>query len=274
MPYLKANDISIYYEVQGDGEPLLLLMGLGGGSSMWWQQMALFSSRYRVVSFDSRGVGRTDQPDTVYTMDMLVHDALGVLDGLGMAAAHVYGLSMGGMIAQELALCYPDAVSSLVLGATSCGGIHSAVPPQETVSQLFNLLNLPPAEAARVSAALTFSDSFVENHPDLIREWLIKGAESPPSLQGFKRQTEAIASFDTYERLPQIKVPTLVIAGTGDRILPVENSRILASRIPNAELFLLEGAGHGYVWEAADEANRAVLDFLGRQWSQPSRAST
>ena len=273
MPYLKANDISIYYEVRGDGEPLLLLMGLGGGSSMWWQQMALFSRRYRVVSFDNRGVGRTDQPDTVYTMDMLVHDALGVLDGLGMAAAHVYGLSMGGMIAQELALCYPDAVSSLILGATSCGGIHSAVPPQETVSQLFNLLNLPPAEAARVSAALTFSDSFVENHPDLIREWLIKGSESPPSLQGFKRQTEAIASFDTYERLPQIKVPTLVIAGTGDRILPVENSRILASRIPNAELFLLEGAGHGYVWEAADKANRVVLDFLKRQRSQPSTAS-
>jgi len=272
MPYLKANEINIYYEIHGDGEPLLLLMGLGGGSSMWWQQVAAFSHSYTVVVIDNRGVGRTDKPDTAYTMDMLVLDALGVLNGLGMASVNVYGLSMGGMIAQELALSHPNSVSSMILGATSCGGIHSIAPQRETVRELLNVLNLPPKEVARVSAALTFSNSFIENHPDLVREWIMKGAVSPPSPQGFKRQAEAIASFDSYDRLTQINVPTLVLAGTGDRILPVENSRILASRIPNAELVLFEGAGHGYLWEAADEANQVVLDFLRRHRREPSTA--
>jgi 3-oxoadipate enol-lactonase len=271
MPYLKANDISIYYEVRGDGEPLLLLMGLGGGSSMWWQQMDLFSHWYQVVAFDSRGVGRSDKPDTAYSMDMLAKDALAVVNGLNLAPAKVYGLSMGGMVAQELALNYPDAVSGLVLGATFCGGVHSVTASRETINQLFNLLNLPLDDMVRVLTALTFSDSFAAKHPKVIEEWMAKGAEAPPSPQDFKRQAEATTRFDTYERLPQIKVPTLVIAGTGDRLIPVENSRILASRIPNAELVLLQGAGHGYLWEAAEDANRAVLNFLKRHRRKPLR---
>jgi len=274
MPMKKVGDINMYYEIHGDGEPLLLLMGLGGGSSMWWQQVTAFSHSYRVVTFDSRGVGRTDKPDAAYTMEMLVYDALGLLSSLGMASAHVYGLSMGGMIAQELALRHPNSVVSLVLGATSCGGVHSLPAPQEVINELLNILSLPPQEAARVSAALTFSDSFVDNHPNLIHEWMMKGAASPPSRQGFKKQAEAIASFDTYDRLPQIRIPTLVIAGTLDKILPAENSRILASRIPNAELVLLEGAGHGYLWEAADEADRVVLDFLKRHRKTPASTAT
>jgi pimeloyl-ACP methyl ester carboxylesterase len=269
MPKVRVADINIYYETLGDGEPLVLVMGLGGGSSMWWRQVAFFSPDYQVTVYDSRGVGRTDKPDTPYSMGMLVDDAVGLLERLGVASAHIYGVSMGGMVAQELALRHPKLVSSLILGATTCGGGHAVMPPQETLQELFSIMTLSPDEAVRVSTSVTFSAPFMERHPEKINEWLIKGAESPPSPKGFQRQAEAAAEFDTYDRLQQIGVPTLILAGSADQLIPVENSKILASKIPNAELVLFEGAGHGYLWEAEDEANRAVRDFLRQHSIHP-----
>jgi pimeloyl-ACP methyl ester carboxylesterase len=268
MPKTRVADIDIHYETYGQGEPLVLIMGLGGGSSMWWRQVAFFSPEYQVVTFDSRGVGLTDKPDTPYSMDMLVGDAAGLLERLGIISAHVYGVSMGGMVAQELALRYPNLVSSLILGATTCGGGHAMLPSQQTLQDLFGIMSLPPAEAVKVSTAMTFSATFIERHPEKIHEWLVKGAESPPSPMGFKRQAEALSGFGTYDRLPQIGVPTLILAGTADQLIPSENSRILRSRIPNAKIVLFEGAGHGFLWEAEDEANRVVRDFL-RQHREP-----
>jgi pimeloyl-ACP methyl ester carboxylesterase len=264
MPETKVADISIYYETCGEGDSLVLIMGLGGGSSLWWRQVAFFSPEYQVVTFDSRGVGRSEKPDAPYSMGMLVDDAAGLMEKLGIASAHVYGVSMGGMVAQELALRYPKLVSSLILGATTCGGTHAEMTDQETVQKLFSIMTLSPAEVVRVSTSVTFSAGFIESHRDKVKEWLIKGAESPPSPTGFKRQAEAVAGFETYDRLPQIRVPTLIVAGTADQLIPVENSRLLASRIPGAELVLFEGAGHGYLWEAEEEANRVVFDFLRR----------
>jgi pimeloyl-ACP methyl ester carboxylesterase len=271
MPKVRVADIGIYYETHGDGEPLVLIMGLGGGSSLWWQQVAFFSEEYHVVVYDSRGVGRTDKPDIPYSVDMLVNDAAKLMEGLDIASAHIYGVSMGGMVAQELALRHPKLVSSLILGATTCGGIHAVMPSQETLQKLFSIMILSPDEAVKVSTSVTFSAGFIERHPMKIKEWLIKGAESIPSPMGFKRQAEAAAGFDTHDRLRQISVPTLILAGTADQLIPPENSRILASRIPNAKLVLFEGAGHGYLWEAEEEANRTVWDFLHQHPMQNPR---
>ena len=264
MPIVKVQDIDMYYEVHGEGEPLVMIMGLGGGSSLWWQQVETFSSHYRVVTFDSRGVGATDKPDNPYSMEMMAGDVMGLLEVLEISATHVYGVSMGGMVAQEIALRYPDRVISLILGASSCGGAHAIYPPPGTLDVLFDMQSLPPEEAARVAASLLFSNTFIESNPGRLKELLAKGMESTASPQGFRRQAQATMSFDTFDQLPQIRIPTLVIAGTEDRILPVENSKILASRIPGAELLLLDGVGHGYLWEAVDRANHAVLDFLRR----------
>jgi pimeloyl-ACP methyl ester carboxylesterase len=140
---------------------------------------------------------------------------------------------------------------------------------QQTLQELFGIMSLAPAEAVKVSTAMTFSATFIERHPEKILEWLVKGAESPPSPTGFKRQAEAASGFGTYDRLPQIRVPTLIMAGTDDQIIPAENSRILASRIPNAELVFFEAAGHGYLWESEEEANRTVRDFL-KQHREPT----
>ena len=262
MPKTRVADINIYYELRGDGEPLVLIMGLGGGSSMWWKQVDYFSAGFHVITFDSRGVGRSDKPDTPYSMGMLVDDAAGLMKELGIAPAHVYGVSTGGMVAQELALRHPDLVSTLILGATTCGGPHAVMADQETLQRLFSIMTLSADEAVKVSTSVTFSISFIQRQPEKIKEWVIKGAESPPSRVGFKRQAEAVAGFGTYDRLPQIKVPTLVLAGTADQLIPAENSRILASRIPNAKLVLFDGAGHGYLWEAEEEANGVASDFL------------
>ena len=264
MPETKVADISIYYETCGEGDPLVLIMGLGGGSSLWWKQVDFFAAEFHVITFDSRGVGRSDKPDAPYSMAMLVNDTAGLMERLGIASAHVYGVSMGGMVAQELALRYPKLVSSLMLGATTCGGSHAAMTDQETLQKLLSIMTLSPAEVVRVSTSVTFSASFIKSHREKVKEWLTKGAESPPSPLGFKRQAEAAAGFDTYRRLPQIKVPTLILSGTADQLIPAENSRLLASRIPGAELVLFEGAGHGYLWEVQEEANRTVLDFLRR----------
>jgi pimeloyl-ACP methyl ester carboxylesterase len=271
VPKVRVADINIHYETHGQGEPLVLIMGLGGGSSMWWQQVAFFAPEYQVITYDSRGVGQSDKPDMPYSMRMLVEDAAALLDKLGISSAHVYGVSMGGMVAQELALRYPQVVASLILGATTYGGVHAVTASRETLEMLFSIMTLPAEEVVRVSTSITFSTSFIERHPDKIRQWLAKGAESPPSALGFKRQTDAAVEFDTYERLPQIKVPTLVMAGTCDQLIPPENSRILASRIPKAELVLFEGAGHGYLWEAEEQANQLVRDFLRRYPIEPKR---
>ena len=271
MPKVKVVDINIHYEVYGYGEPLVLVMGLGGGSSMWWQQVAFFSPEYQIITYDSRGVGLTDNPDVPYSIEMLANDAVGLLMSLGISSTHLYGVSMGGMVAQELALRYPGLVASLTLGATTCGGAHMVVASEETLQRLFSIMSMPADEAVKVSTSATFSAAFIERHPEKIREWLIKGAESPPTPLGFKRQAEAATGFDTYDRLTQIAAPTLILAGTRDELIPAENSRILASRIPKAELVLFEGAGHGYLWEAEGQANRVVRDFLRRHpISKPS----
>jgi len=267
MPTVKVNDINMYYESHGEGEPLVLLMGLAGGSSLWERQMEFFSSEYQVITFDYRGVGQSDKPDIPYSAAMLVDDVAGLMQSLGIAPAHVYGLSMGGMIAQELALEYPHVVRTLILGATSCGGAHAVWPSEEMMQILFNLPGLPPREAMKAASSLLFTTESLERNPDLLQQLVTRGAQSPPSPQGFKRHSEAISGFDTYDRLQQVEVPTLVIAGTEDRLLPPDNSRLLASRIPGAELVFLEGSGHGYIWEA-DDADVIVLDFLKRQSGQ------
>jgi len=266
MPTVKVDDINIYYETHGEGEPLVLIMGYGGHSGWWAPQIPVFSQEYRVVAFDNRGAGRSDKPDIPYTMEMMAGDIAGLLDAIGIDVAHVYGVSMGGMIAQEFALRYPDRVTSLILGCTNFGGTHQIIPDAEAMTLLFDLermKQLTPEERARQMLPFVCSQEFIDNNPDIIERFVTIVAEYVTPIHGYQRQGEAIMRHDTYNRLPQIKAPTLVIVGDADRLAPVENSRLLASRIPDAELVILENTGHGFM-ETAEEANNKVLDFLRR----------
>jgi pimeloyl-ACP methyl ester carboxylesterase len=267
MPTAKVGDINIYYEVHGKGEALVLIMGLGGSSVWWFRQVPVFSQQYRVVAFDNRGTGQSDKPDMPYTMEMMAADVAGLLENIGIKTAHVFGVSMGGMIAQHFAIRYPERVSSLILGCTTCGGPHSLMPDAEAMSALSDIEHMQrqtPEERVREMLPFILSQEFINKNERLIEQFIAKVTEYVTPLHGYMRQVEAIMGHDTYERLPEIKVPTLVIAGDADRLVPVENSRLLASRIPRAELVILKKMGHGFWVEAETEANKVVLDFLRR----------
>jgi pimeloyl-ACP methyl ester carboxylesterase len=262
----KVGDINIYYESHGDGEALLLIMGYGLYSGHWANLIPTFSGAYCVISFDNRGTGRSDKPDIPYTIKMMADDARGVLDAVGVDSAHVFGISMGGMIAQEFAINYPDKLRSLILGCTFCGGEKAILPTPEALAFLTNpeMAKLPVEEQARETVPWVWTKEFIDKNPEAVELFVDITSKYPTPPHGFARQAGAIMFHDTYERLPQITAPTLVIVGDADRIIPAENSKILASRIPNAELVVLKNAGHGFFIEAEAESNRAILDFLSR----------
>ena len=268
MPTVTVSDISIYYETHGEGEPLLLVMGYGGNCRWWNTQIPSLSQEYRVVAFDNRGAGRSDKPDVPYTIEMMAADTAGLLEALAIDAAHIYGVSMGGMIAQELTLRHPDKVISLILGCTTPGGPNSILADAETLTFLFDTerrKRLTQEEDARETLPYLFTQEFMDKNPELMDAVVASMLEYDVTpIHGYQRQGEAIMRFNAYDRLTEIKAPTLVIAGTADRLIPVENSRLLASRIPDAELVILEDVGHGFFTEALEEASKAVLAFLGR----------
>ena len=267
MPTARVGDINIYYEIHGDGEPLVLIMGTGGHIGWWFRQVPVYSQEYRLVVFDNRGTGRSDKPDIPYTMEMMAGDIADLLEVIDIDAAHIYGVSMGGMIAQEFALHYPEKVISLILGCANCGVSNSIPPDEEAMTLLFDperMQQLTPEERTTRILPSVYSQDFIDNNPDIIEQFVAKVVEYVAPVHGVQRQLEAEMGFDTYDRLPQIKAPTLVITGDADRMVPVENSTILASKIPNAELVILENIGHGFFIEAEEETNKVILDFLRR----------
>jgi 3-oxoadipate enol-lactonase len=266
MPKAQIGDINIYYESHGDGEPLLLLMGYGQCSALWGPLIHDLSPMYRVISFDNRGTGRSDKPDIPYTMKMMADDAKGLLDAIGIDSAHVFGMSMGGMIAQEFALTYHKKLRSLTLGCTHCGGTNMILPSQEALAFLLGpeMARLPVEERARQTVPWMWTQEFIDNNSRAIEVFIAITVQYPTPVHGYRGQAKAIMAHDTYDRLPQITAPTLVITGDSDRLIPAENSRILVSKIPNAELVILENAGHGFITDARVKSIRIILDFLSR----------
>ena len=269
MPKVTVNDVQLYHEVHGQGEPLVLIMGLGASTHGWDMQIPTFSREFQVVAFDNRGSGRSDKPATPYSMRLFADDTAGLMDTLGIASTHVYGQSMGGLIAQELAFSYPQRVRTLVLGSTSCGGQQAMPALPEHVTLMAYLNTVSAEEAAEKGLPLMYSEEFIaRKHQELIARALAE-AELRPPLDAFVRQVHAAVHHEAYDRLPQIRCPTLIISGSDDKIVPAENSRILAERIPDAELVVLPKAGHGYLVECAEESNAIVLGFLRGHRSGP-----
>jgi 3-oxoadipate enol-lactonase len=266
MPITKVGDVHLYYEDQGQGDVLVLIPGITCDSTYWFRQIPVFSKEYRVIAIDNRGVGRSDKPEIPYTMEMMTADIAGLLDIINIDTAHVFGHSMGGMIAQHFALDYPKRVQTLILGATTCGGPHWI---QGTLAESFqqfldpdHLGKLSPEEILLEALTFEFTLEFIDNNPDLIKQHFTEKTKYPAPPHTSAIQGQAVAGHNTYEHLPEIKVPTLVIAGDADGLISPENSRLLASRIPNAELVVLKNVAHSFHIEAAEEANKIVLGFL------------
>lgn len=253
MPiYQRPDGCRLYYELNGpEGEPpLILLEGLGGDIPGWRRNIPHLASRYRVVAYDFRGNGRSDKPHGKGSMTTFVEDTLGLLDHLEMSSAHVYGQSFGGMVGIEMALSHPKRVRSLVLAATHAGR-HRAAP--------VGARGKVPKD--RPYLAL-YSEAFALEHPEHVAEDILVGSQNPQPLHAGRRQWEAVEAWEAWDRLGEIGVPTLVLHGTEDRLVAVENAHRLAKAIPRARLVLLEGAGHAYHSEQPDGADHAVLSFL------------
>jgi pimeloyl-ACP methyl ester carboxylesterase len=260
MPKVRVGDINIYYEVHGDGEPLVMINGAGGSVDWVRRIIPTYSREYRLVLFDNRGAGQSDKPDKGYTTATMADDLAGLLDEIGIDSAHVRGVSFGGMIAQEFALRHPKRMRSLILNVTSCGGPRSVKPLS---AEMEGIRQLPPREATEALLRWFITGEFIERNPKFFQQLVAFALEHPIDPDCLAKHTDAIKEHDTYDRLPEIMVPTLVLAGDADRVIPVENAQILASRIPNAELVILKSAGHMLI-EAAQEADRITLDFLRR----------
>lgn len=268
MPKTHVNDINIYYEVYGSGEPILLIMGLGGSLLGWQSQIPTLSQHLRVIALDNRGSGRSDMPETDYSMGLFADDAAALLRALNYESAHVFGVSMGGMIAQELALHHPSMVRSLILGATSpC--LVAMPPTREAFEATVKAQDMEPRQAFETTIWSGYSEEYLAaNKEDIWRRAQAETAyASPPEF--WRRQYDAVVKHDTRDRLDAIAAPTLVIGGEDDPLVPVENSRFLADHIPQAELMLFPNARHSFNVELEEEANQAVLDFVRRHSGAP-----
>jgi 3-oxoadipate enol-lactonase len=250
----------LYVEEHGDGEPLLLHQGLGQAMWAWHEQVAVFAERFRVIALDMRGTGRSPTPAGPYGIPELAEDAAEILAG---RRAHVVGLSMGGYVAMTLALARPELVRSLVLIGTGAGG-PNRVPRPEHVRKVFaDAIGLPPDEYGRLTMPFTFAPGWADANPERLERILAARLERPTSYETLMAHAEAC--YDYYRRgveVERIEVPALVVHGDQDLIVPVENGRALAARLPNARYVELRGRGHNLPLEEPETINELLLDFL------------
>lgn len=264
MPYTTSSDgARIHYEEHGTGDPVLLIMGLGSNAYGWYRTIPWLSERHRVIPFDNRGTGRSDVPEGAYSIAQMADDAAAVLDAAGCDRAHVVGASLGGMIAQRLALRHAPRLRSLILVCTTPGGARAARPGPEVLAALTQG-GEDPSTVYRRNAWFLYGDDTRTSHPGRIEEDIVHRSKIPTPPAGYLGQLQATMGHDTWEELPAIRIPTLVVHGDADLLVPTENGRLIASRIPGAQLVLIPGAGHMLQSDAGDAVREAVSAFLAR----------
>jgi pimeloyl-ACP methyl ester carboxylesterase len=251
-----VNGTRLYYERHGRGEPLLLITGFTISAAVFEPVLDLYTPRFECLLYDNRGSGRSAVPRWPTSMPELAADAAGLLDALGVDSAHVYGVSMGGMVAQELAIRFPERVRGLVLAGTTPGGPRALRP---------TAAELAAAARGRSAAGLLFSPQFRRADPQRVRSLLRHFARHRVTARGAWWQWWATVYHDTVSRLGTIQAPTLVLHGELDVMCPLGNARLLAERIPDAELVVIPGAGHAFALERPRAAAAALTGWLDRR---------
>jgi pimeloyl-ACP methyl ester carboxylesterase len=259
MPYVTSDGVRIYWEEIGTGPPLLLIMGLGYSHEMWHRTAPLLSQHFRTILFDNRGVGKSDVPPGPYPIATMAADAAAVLDAAGVDKADVYGVSMGGMIAQEFALQYPNRVKKLILGCTAAGGPTAVRADQEVNQALMARGTMTIEDGIRLMVPYIYDSSTPQSRID---EDLAIRRVTFPKAEAYTAQLLGIIAWESYSRLDQIHAPTLVIHGETDRLVPPGNGRLVAERIPGSKLVMLPHASHLYTTDQPDVSHQLVLDFL------------
>jgi 3-oxoadipate enol-lactonase len=263
-----ATATRLHVEREGSGEPLLWITGFAISSEIFSPVIATYAAQFDCIRYDNRGAGRSPAPWRVTSIPELAGDAVRLLDALGVDRAHVYGLSMGGMIAQEVAIRFPDRVRGLVLGCTTHGGPRAVLPAPRITAALTSR-GAPAELRAQLVGQALFSDEFRRSEPALARRYLGLLAQYRTSSRGLVSHLTASTYHDTRARLGRIAAPTLVMHGELDALTPVANARLLADPIPDATLAVLPGAGHGYLLEQPEESHRLLDRWLAARSPVP-----
>ncbi|MFX1572969.1 MAG: alpha/beta fold hydrolase [Promethearchaeota archaeon] len=261
MPTIRVNDINIYYEIHGEGFPFIMILGLSCDVN-WWSPEVIkaIAQSFKTIVFDNRGVGRTDKPEIAYSIKMFADDTIGLMDVLNIQKAHILGFSMGGFIAQEITLNYPERVANLILCSTHCGGSKSLPPSNEVMNFLIN----PPEDNIDLINGfipLLFTKTFIENSPEFIESYKQQMLKIPIQLSSHHRQLQAM-SFNAARRLKEIEKPTLILQGKEDILIPPGNAEILAKGISGAKLIMLENAAHLFFQPEPQRVVKLIKEFL------------
>ena len=260
--HLEVANRTIAYDRRGHGEPLLLIMGMAGHRGMWREDfLDLLTDDFDVVTYDHRGIGDSTDVAGAFTIRDLADDALALLDGLGWSSAHVFGISMGGMIAQELALGHRDRVRNLVLGCTYCGGPGAALDAPGPLRMITAINSGVAEDAVRAGYLANLSPTWTADETHWTEFSSIALSERVP-VPVVMRQAQAAFGHNTAARLPSLTAPTLVIAGTLDEMIGYANSELIASLIPSASLVTLPAVGHLFWWERPKETAYAIREHL------------
>lgn len=273
--FVEVNGIQICYEIRGEGDPVVLIHGFGVAKEEWIGQFDPLSEHFKVIRFDNRGSGKSDHPEDSFTMKNLADDLNGLLDKLGIIKANVVGWSLGGMIAEEFAINYPQALDKLVLINT-----FPYWPGDENGLQMYKQSKLDALEARKIDPVKAFYDGATPGFSRKFKKLLLeepkkkihglfsaedlieKGKTNPITPKDIEHYTQALGKHDTLDRLPKIKNDTLIISGTHDRSTPLSMNQIIHKNIPNSKLLVLEKAGHQSPIERAPEVNQAIIEFL------------
>src|SRR2546423_3257745 len=268
MPSIEANGQTLYYEVHGEGEPLLCVMGLAANSLAWALQVNPFAERHKTVIFDNRDVGQSSIVDQPYEIRDMAQDTLALADGLDLDSFHLLGYSMGGAIAQEVALAAPERIRSLTLAVTYAGTGNWG----SKFAELWGARRQRTSREEHIDELIlmTLSEAYFKNQAavEYMRKMMLNDPNPQPP-EAFARQLEASRRHDTKDRLGSLTMPVHVIGGEYDILVPIWKQREIAALIPHAKFTMIEGSAHGANVERASEFNALVLDFIAEHTAAP-----
>jgi 3-oxoadipate enol-lactonase len=261
MPLARVGDVALAYERTGSGAPLLAINGMSGTQLSWGEPfLGALREHFEVLTYDHRGVGDSTRMEAPFTIADLARDAAGLLDVLELDSVHVLGISMGGMVAQELALAQPERMRTLALGCTYCGGPGSSLASPAVAQRLVESLRSGDRDLAlRTGWEICISPRFRDDAA-LYDEYVARVLSRPVARAVIMAQMQAIAAHDTSARLSGLGMPTLIVHGTADDLIPVENARVIAGHLPAARLELLDDVGHLFFWEEPLRSAELVRD--------------
>lgn len=265
MPKARSNGIELYYEIHGSGKPLILIAGLGYSHWQWYKMVPLLAEHFQVITFDNRGVGQSEKPAGPYTAQLLAQDTVGLLDELHIEKAIIAGHSMGGFVAQAIALDFPQRVEKLILCSTNFGGPNH-VPVTPEAMKVLTDVSSDPLTRFKNGLAVSTAPDWSEKNPEMIEEWVKWRVANPIEPAPYQAQLAIglgllpeAAAFEN--KLSRINIPTLILFGAHDKVVPPANADLLAQKITDSLVLTFPDAGHFFPIEIPEAASRAITDF-------------